>query len=309
MTYDNILPHLSMLRDSVRTDAYRRAIAEVVRPGDRVLDFGSGTGVLSVFAERAGASRVYALDRSPMLNAAKQIFSDNDCKNVEVIFGEGDTIELPTEVDVIVSEWMGHFLFAEQMLEPLLRLRDRFLRKGGRIIPDRCSLHAGLVTAASHFDELTFLRTRPYGIDFGAVERWPFCEIGVVRFQHDEILGDTASLGEIELTTLPRMPLKWSGRITSRDPGVVFGVCGWFDAQLSPGVRLSTSPLEPPTHWWHFFFPFDRPLELSAGETVDIEVKIVPLGMQNGYEWRAVTPRETREGDNMVHQAWLSRTR
>src|SRR6266545_4845434 len=73
MSYDSIRSHLEMLQDSVRTEAYRDAIQQVVRPGDRVLDFGCGTGVLSIFAERAGAAAVYALDRSRMISVARVI--------------------------------------------------------------------------------------------------------------------------------------------------------------------------------------------------------------------------------------------
>ena len=49
-------------------------------------------------------------------------------------------------MDVIVSEWMGHFVFNESMLEPLVRARDRYLAAGGIMIPRRISFHAAVVT-------------------------------------------------------------------------------------------------------------------------------------------------------------------
>ena len=54
--------HLSMLRDTARMDAFRRAIDASVRPGDVVVDLGCGSGVLSFMACEAGARTVYAIE-------------------------------------------------------------------------------------------------------------------------------------------------------------------------------------------------------------------------------------------------------
>ena len=299
MSYDTIRSHLEMLQDGVRTEAYLKAIREVVQPGDRVLDFGCGTGVLSIFAERAGASKVYALDRSRMLTAARLIFEENHCTHIEPVFGEGAAVELPSQVDVIISEWMGHFLFAERMLEPLIRLRDKYLRPGGRMIPERCSLHAALVVTSSQLENLSFLCTRPYGIDFSAVGDWPFNEVGVMRMKANELLPETVCIGEFDLLTVTETPRVLNGSITSPSDVIVYGLCGWFDAQLSPNVQLSTSPFAAATHWLHFHFPFDRPLDLPAGEALEIEIHIIPQREQNGYAWQARTSAGWRRGESL----------
>lgn len=307
MAYDDILTHVTMLRDAIRTDAYRKAIENVVRPGDRVLDFGCGTGVLSIFAERAGASKVYAVDRSNILGAARRIFADNECKNIELIAGDGFTVELPEQVDVVVSEWMGHFLFAEPMLDPLLRLRDKFLRPGGRIIPSICSLHLAPVTQGHEYETRSFLRNKPYGIDFSAVAEWPFYEAEAYKFDRGDIMPDSTRIATMDMLTLHATPRDLSGTIQCSESALCYGLCGWFDTEIAPGIDFSTGPLAPDTHWLQMYFPFDKPLALERGQTLDVKLRIVQLNNEHdGYEWEAKSLGETRSGDNIVHRAWLA---
>lgn len=71
--------HEEMLKDTHRTLTYQRAIEG--NPEDFkdkvVLDIGCGTGILSIFAARAGAKHVYALDNAEIALFARQIVKDN----------------------------------------------------------------------------------------------------------------------------------------------------------------------------------------------------------------------------------------
>ena len=108
----------------------------VVRPGDIVLDVGAGSGILSVFAARAGAARVYAVERTTIAVLAQELAAANGVAEiVQVIHGDVMDVELPERVDVIVSEWLGGFGIDEGMLAPVIAARDRWLKPGGVMIP------------------------------------------------------------------------------------------------------------------------------------------------------------------------------
>lgn len=52
------------------------------------------------------------------------------------ISGEGTGFK----VDIIISEWMGYCLLYESMLETVIKARDRWLREGGTVLPDKYQL-------------------------------------------------------------------------------------------------------------------------------------------------------------------------
>ena len=85
--------HHSMLADELRTTSFLSAIKSSVKPGDVVVDIGTGTGVLSVFAAKAGASRVYAIEREPIIEVARDIASRNGLSDI-ITFIEGSSLDI-----------------------------------------------------------------------------------------------------------------------------------------------------------------------------------------------------------------------
>ena len=69
--------HARMLHDDRRTGDYISALVAAVRPGDVVLDIGTGSGVLAVAAARSGARRVYAVEASDIADVAGRVFAAN----------------------------------------------------------------------------------------------------------------------------------------------------------------------------------------------------------------------------------------
>lgn len=74
-SYSHFYIHEEMLKDRVRTTTYMRAIEENKNDfKDKiVLDIGAGTGILSIFAARAGAKHVYAIENAEIAVFAREI--------------------------------------------------------------------------------------------------------------------------------------------------------------------------------------------------------------------------------------------
>lgn len=76
--------HESMLKDTIRTDAYRDFVYENKHlfKDKVVLDVGCGTGILSMFCAKAGAKKVISVDNSNIIDRAKEIVYDNGLGDV-----------------------------------------------------------------------------------------------------------------------------------------------------------------------------------------------------------------------------------
>ncbi|GFH07609.1 uncharacterized protein HaLaN_02437 [Haematococcus lacustris] len=132
-----------MLEDHKRTGAYFQAVMSNRRQflNKVVLDVGTGSGILSIFAAKAGAKKVYAVEATDMAQHARKLVAHNKLENViEVIQGTIETIDLPEKVDIIISEWMGYFLLRESMLDSVLVARDKFLKPGGALYPSHANM-------------------------------------------------------------------------------------------------------------------------------------------------------------------------
>ena len=142
-TYAYIYHQKDMLEDHKRTGAYYMACMQnrAQFAGKVVLDVGTGSGILAIFAAKAGARKVYAVEATSMAQAAKRLVAAQGLEDqIEVIQGVVESVEIPEKVDIIISEWMGYFLLRESMLDSVIVARDRFLKPDGALFPSHARM-------------------------------------------------------------------------------------------------------------------------------------------------------------------------
>ncbi|MBO8164123.1 MAG: 50S ribosomal protein L11 methyltransferase [Brevibacillus sp.] len=116
-----------------------RALEKYVKPGDRVYDVGTGTGILSIAAAKLGAAEILALDLDEVAVRSAQ-------SNVKINKVSGQiTVKQNNLLDNI--EGPADLVVANILAEVIIRFTDdiaRVLKPGGLLIA------SGIITAREH---------------------------------------------------------------------------------------------------------------------------------------------------------------
>jgi len=103
------------LYDKERTKRFQKAIKTIVKADSVVIDAGAGTGILALFAAKAGAKKVYALEiNKRFVQVAKENVRRNGFeKIIKVIHCDAKKFRPPEKVDVVICELLATGLFFE----------------------------------------------------------------------------------------------------------------------------------------------------------------------------------------------------
>jgi protein arginine N-methyltransferase 1 len=283
--------HREYLSDEIRLSRFRSAIAEVVRPGEVVVDLGSGTGVLGLFACKAGAAKVYSIEQGPVMSLTQQICRANGYGDrVTFIKSLSLRAELPERVDVVIADQIGFFGFEAGVLEYFSDARQRFLKQTGKMIPAAIELWAAPVEMPELYANVEFWNHGPGKIDFGVVHSLAVNTAYSMRLQSSSLLSQPEKLATLDLANSTADAFKVESSYIIRRAGRLHGIGGWFSAHLSRNVTMTNSPVaEDRIERRNAFFPIECPLEVVENDRVLVTMHIAPpekLVSWNVEVWR-----------------------
>ena len=270
--------HRHYLLDHTRLHAFCDAIRESVKPGDVVVDLGSGTGILGLLACQAGAKRVYSIEESSLIELAREIGRANGFGDrIHFLKGLSTRINLPEPADVIVADQIGHFGFEAGLFDYFSDARRRFLKPGGVTIPQRLTFCLAPVEHQPLWEQIEFWNQPSMGMNFHPARTIAANTGYPVRLSSEQLLGPSEEPLTVDPSISGSQPLHVRCTLPINRAGTLHGLGCWFVAQLSPSVTMSNSPLtQQRIDRRNVFFPLDRPVSVQTGDSLTVTMHILP---------------------------------
>ena len=289
--------HRTMLADEPRVAAFARAIAATVRPGDVVLDIGTGTGILAMLAARAGARTVYAIEATTVAELARRVVAANGfADRIVVVEASSHDVTLPERADVLVSELIWNGGPGEAIRATFLDAQARLLRPGARIVPARMETWVAPVDSPGSFESVNTWSAQLAGFDFTPVREVATDATFTRWFDESELLAEGRLIGAMDLTQGADLIAGEASFTVARD-GVLHGLGSWFSAELAPGVHLTNAPPRRGS-WMHAFLPIAEPLEVRAGE--DVRARVAVRSDDELWEWTVAVGGRVQSGSTLA---------
>ncbi|MHA1232519.1 MAG: 50S ribosomal protein L11 methyltransferase [Candidatus Helarchaeota archaeon] len=284
--------HRILLMDKIRLDAYYNAIQNEIKGGEIVADLGSGSGILTFFALKAGALKVYSIEESEFLMKLAYRISKRNNLNSKIKFINKNSLlvnsnDVNEKVDLIITEIMGSFGLEENILNYIINFRDKFLKKNGQIIPNKL-----IICIVPYESEMLYNQCfkfhkwlyDQYNLDFEdfiiQTKNFAF----VPDDYQSKLTEKNLLIKPIEFKTIDLLKTNenyFSEKIiidfnNLKNERTIHGFCGFFKAILSEypnKIILSNSPILPDTSFGQLYFPLFKPIKISNGDLLELNLK------------------------------------
>jgi hypothetical protein len=295
--YGRFQQHLVLLEDATRLGAYFAAIDAAARAGARkLLEIGGGTGILSLYALKAGFDSAIVFEPSKKIaNYARHVFASNGVAErvtiIEEVFETFDHASLPFDIDLVLTETISSIVVGFGSWDAMGALRSH-LSKIGSFIPS-----AGTVSAALSEKVYALRNTQNGGLKLIAdaglnVDLFfrAFRSGGNV-FPKDVVTKDIEAgilrpADIISFNLMAPQQFQYHEPVLRFDsPKVFTGLTAYWDIALSahdPNIEISS--LDPRLFsWFPFYIPFTTDLALEQNKDLKLSLELHDLDAPYPY--------------------------
>lgn len=280
-TYGDVVPswHFAMMNDAPRNAAYDKVLRRVVG-GKRVLDIGTGAGLLAMMSARAGAAEVVTCELVDLVaDHAREIIALNNLSQKITVVGKSSTRlkigeDLKARADVVVTETFSSGLIGEGVLATMEHAHAELLAPGGTVIPRAASARGYLIGGRSLRDKLYV--DEAAGFNLAPFTAFAPAKVGLcLDYEPHEILSDDVELLRFDLTqaSFPASFVPVSIKATAA--GECVGVAQWLKLDLDFDTSYENRP-SPAAHgatWVHIVYRFAAPTAVKPGDVVKVIVR------------------------------------
>lgn len=277
--YHDVVPawHFAMLDDAKRNAAFETAIRRAVK-GKRVLDIGTGAGLLAMMAARAGAAHVTSCETIGIVaDHARQIIAANGLAERVTVIAKSSTdlipgADLKDPAEVLITETLASGVVGEGIFQTLEHAHANLLTPDAVVIPQAASV-MGYLAGGGRLAGLLFV-DRVAGFDLStfndfAPSRLPVSFNGVPH--HAMSLDTEFARFDFRQGQFPmaNTPLAVEATLS----GHCAGVLQWLRLELDSETRYENRPAEDAEfcgHWTHMLHRFPKLRPVRAGELVPI---------------------------------------
>ncbi|XP_022748808.1 probable histone-arginine methyltransferase CARM1 [Durio zibethinus] len=254
--------------------------------------------MMMMMIQVAGAKHAYAIEASEMAAYACKLIAGNPTLGQRITVcnqRKVEEVELPEEVDILISEPMGTLLVNERMLESYIIARDRFLMPNGKMFPS-----IGRIHMAPFSDEYLFVEiankalfwqqqnyydvdlTPLYGSTFQGYFSQPVVDAFDPRLLVSPPMCHVIDFNEIKEEDLYEIdiPLKFIASVGTR----VHGMACWFDVLFNGSIVqrwLTSAPGAPTTLWYQIRCVVSQPIYVMAGQEITGRLHVIAHNAQS----------------------------
>tara|TARA_R110001599_G_scaffold113697_4_gene279053 strand:- start:3118 stop:4830 length:1713 start_codon:yes stop_codon:yes gene_type:complete len=277
--------HFDMLEDTARNDAYQAAIEKALKekPNARVLDIGTGSGLLAMMAARAGASEVIACEmHSELATVAKEIIKANGYENKIKVINKKSTdlekgVDYTEKFDLIVSEILDCGGLGEGVVPSLRHAKKALMKTGGIMLPAGMSIFGQLIEIPNKY--LVNPIKQISGFDLSAFDQFrPVEEYGRVLLENEEYtaLSDPFFISKYDFQKLPEMETSEfkedQKEVKIIAKGNLQAVAFWFELNMDNEAAFSSGPNGEMVHWGQAVYFFGEQKAVASGDDQHLKV-------------------------------------